>query len=89
MALEVQTTDSMIAEIGALSDGAAARSRLRELWPDLQFSLCSEDDIVEEVVPVGETDAFMLYLLDGNDHCLRLTSNREAATGVVLAEKVE
>lgn len=89
MAIDVQVTDKMIGVIDAFADGVAARERLREGWPELQFSLCSEDDVPDELAPVGETTAFRLYLLDGNGHCLHLTSDRDAATGLVLAEKME
>lgn len=84
-----QAVKEIAASVGDLTDGPAARQSLREAYPHLQFSLCSEDDINEDLEPVGETAGFFLYLLDGHDHCLRLTSDPEMATGVVLAEKME
>jgi hypothetical protein len=87
MALDVQALAQMMGIIGDLDDGGAARQLLREAFPGFQFPLCSEDDIVDELEPVGETPAFRLYFLDGQGHCLRLTSDAVSATGVVLAAK--
>jgi len=36
-----------------------------------------------------ESVAFNLYLVDGREHCLRFTTESEAATGVVIAEVIE
>lgn len=89
MALDVEALTQMKGMIGDLDDGEAVRRLLRESYPGFQFPLCSEDDIVDDLEPVGETAAFLLYLLDGQGHCLRLTSDPDSATGVVLAAKEE
>jgi len=82
-----------VAEIAGIIGGGQERHKvvehLRASYPALQFSSCSEDDITEDVEPAAVTEAFELYLLDGSGHCLRLTGDPEAATGLVLAEKVE
>jgi hypothetical protein len=33
-----------------------------------------------------EHDRFNLYLIDGREHCLKLTNDTETATGLVVAE---
>ncbi len=58
---------------------------LRSAWPGMHFSYCMDDDICG-VEPVRELPGFNLYLVDGREHCLSLTGNPEAATGLVLAE---
>ncbi len=58
---------------------------LREEFNDVHFTYCSEDDIPNNE-PVLEQGAFNLYLIDGREHCLCLTSDFENATGVVVAE---
>ena len=60
-------------------------SALRESFPDLHFSHCLEDD-VGAATPTLTGETFALYLIDGRDHCLRLTTDPEAATGILLAE---
>ena len=58
---------------------------LRETYRDMHLTWCMDDDIgIGE--PVRRETGFNLYLVDGRDHCMRLTNDPEAATGVVLAE---
>ena len=63
-------------------------STLRKEFPEVHFTYCSDDDIID-AHPAQTFDNFNLYLVDGNDHCLKFTSNVEAATGVVIAEVYE
>ena len=58
---------------------------LRNDYPQLHFTYCSEDDIPNNE-PVSEHELFNLYLVDGREHCLCLTRDFENATGVVVAE---
>ncbi|MGR9051704.1 MAG: DUF6129 family protein [Gammaproteobacteria bacterium] len=60
-------------------------SQLREEYPDMHFTYCSDDDIPNDN-PLVERDGFNLYLVDGREHCLCLTNDLEHATGVVVAE---
>ena len=63
-------------------------SALREAFTGLHFTYCMDEDIgVEE--PVLRASGFNLYLVDGRGHCMRFTTDREAATGMVLAEVEE
>ncbi len=66
----------------------AVVSGLREAWPDLHFTYCLDDDIINGK-PVLERDGFNIYLVDGREHCLCLTNDYETATGVVLAEVID
>lgn len=58
---------------------------LRAVWPGMHFSYCMDDEICG-VAPVRELQGINLYLVDGREHCLSLTSNPQIATGLVLAE---
>lgn len=60
-------------------------SALRENFDDVHFTYCSDDD-VGAADPYLEDAGFNLYLVDGRDHCLTLTRDPEAATGVLLTE---
>ena len=40
---------------------------------------------VISIAPVEKRKAFNVYLVDGREHCLRLTTDYKVATGVVLA----
>jgi len=63
-------------------------SVLRKEFTDIHFTYCCDDDILD-AIPIQAFDAFNIYLVDGNDHCLKFTSNLEIATGVVLAEIID
>ncbi len=63
-------------------------SGLREKWPKLHFTYCTEDDI-HTGSPIVETDTYSLYLVDSSDHCLALTSDPANATGLVIAEHID
>lgn len=66
----------------------AAVSELRNKWPDIHFTYCSDDDVCGPA-SVRESEKFSMYLIDSRDHCLSFTSNPEIATGLVLAEHEE
>ncbi|MDG4563143.1 MAG: DUF6129 family protein [Candidatus Competibacter sp.] len=66
----------------------AALSHLRQVYPGLYFTHCLDDDI-NDVEPVLRGTSINLYLVDGRQHCLRLTEDFQAATGVVLAVTTE
>jgi len=58
---------------------------LRAAWPGVHFSYCMDDEICG-VNPVRQLQGLNVYLVDGREHCMRLTGNPEIATGLVLAE---
>lgn len=58
---------------------------LRASHPDIHFTYCSDDDIVN-AKPVLERETFNIYLVDGREHCLCLTNDHDIASGLVLAE---
>jgi hypothetical protein len=62
----------------------AALSHLRQVYPGLYFTHCLDDDI-NDAEPVLRGAGINLYLVDGRQHCLRLTEDFQKATGVVLA----
>ncbi|ALG66999.1 DUF6129 family protein [Beggiatoa leptomitoformis] len=65
----------------------ATITTLRQSYPHLHFTYCMDDDI-NTPKPVLERQGFNVYLIDGREHCLKLTSHFETATGLVLAEVV-
>lgn len=63
----------------------ALLSVLKQAWPDLRFTLCSDDDMPARMPPALQRERFNLYLLGGGEHCLSLTTDFDQAIGVVLA----
>ncbi|MFZ1828187.1 MAG: DUF6129 family protein [Candidatus Competibacteraceae bacterium] len=67
----------------------AALSRLRQAYPGVHFTDCLDDDIIHGAEPALQGAGINLYLVDGRQHCLRLTDDLQNATGVVLAVTTE
>lgn len=63
----------------------AAVTELRNKWPEIHFTYCSDDDVCGPQA-VRESEGFSMYLIDSREHCLNFTSSTEIATGLVLAE---
>lgn len=80
-----ETLDSILSEIEHGAAGDVLLSALRARFPDVHFTLCADDD-VGAVVPHRTAAGFNVYLVDGRDHCLKLTTEPAAATGLVLGE---
>ena len=60
-------------------------SHLRRSFPGVHFSICSDDDMPPRLSPAAGNAYCQLYYVDSSDHCLRLTTDAEAATGLVVA----
>lgn len=71
------------ASLPALDDAGLAT--LRQAWPGLHFTLCSDNDVPARLPPVLEQPGFNLYLINGSEHCLNLTNDPALAIGVVIA----
>jgi hypothetical protein len=59
---------------------------LKQMWPELRFTLCNDDDMPARLPPALKRAKFNLYLVSGSEHCLSLTDDPLQAIGVVLAE---
>lgn len=75
---------SSAAAMRELNEGSPAT--LKQSWPDLRFTLCSDDDMPARMSPALRCERFNLYLLGGGEHCLSLTDDPLQAIGVVLAQ---
>jgi hypothetical protein len=68
--------------------GEVVVAELRQAYPAVHFTYCMDDD-VQGPEPFLSRPGLNLYLVDGREHCLKLTGHPEAATGLVLAEVLE
>ncbi len=82
--------ETMLTEVAVMIDShgvdSALQENLRQTFPGVRFTLCSEDDI-HAGKPVVTKEGFDIYLVGNSEHCLTLTNDFAAATGVVIAEK--
>ena len=56
---------------------------LRTRFPGLPITQCPADDVSDEPFRTGEY--FDLHWLDTRDHCPKITSDSQVATGLLLA----
>jgi len=59
--------------------------RLRAAFPGTHITVCGEDDIPPRLPAAAEGAACLLYYVDAQEHCLKLTTDAEAASGIVVA----
>ncbi|OGS92472.1 MAG: hypothetical protein A2061_09605 [Gallionellales bacterium GWA2_59_43] len=78
----VQIADALVA-LGTLNDDAV--TDLKQSWPDLRFTLCSDEDMPARMPPALQRAGFNLYMVGGGEHCISLTTDPEQAIGVVVA----
>jgi hypothetical protein len=81
-------TDIEIQELEALfvagRDDAQTVADYRRRFPGRTLTRCEESDMGPEE-PFRQWAALNLYLVDGRNHCWRITRDPGTATGVVLA----
>lgn len=58
----------------------------RQKFPGVSLTRCDAQDMSGED-PYHEYPQFNLYLVDGRDHCWRLTGDPASATGIVVAAR--
>jgi hypothetical protein len=66
-------------------DYAGLQQALRGEFTGMHITVCGEDDIPPRLSAVAENDLCQLYFVDASEHCLKLTSDAEAASGIVVA----
>ncbi len=79
--------DAVLAYVAAspLRTYEALVQALRETYPGRHISVCSEDDVSPRLSPAAENKVCQIYYVATGDHCLSLTNDVAAATGIVVA----
>ncbi|KIZ34678.1 MULTISPECIES: hypothetical protein [Rhodopseudomonas] len=85
MALSNDDLGKLEALLGSAEADAAALTTLRQQLPGLSLTRCDASDMDCEQ-PFREYPKFSLYLVDGTDHCWRLTTDPARATGLVVVQ---
>lgn len=79
---DVATRTAALAAAGGYEELLAS---LRNAFPGIHISVCGEDDVPPRLPPAAENAVCRLYYVDANEHCLKLTNDAEAASGIVVA----
>ena len=58
---------------------------LRETFPGIHFSVCSDDDVPPRLAPAAEGPVCRLYYVDSRSHCLSFAAEATGATGLLVA----
>jgi hypothetical protein len=83
--ISTEQVNAIMAKIETMGLNDWTISELRQQYQPIHFTYCMDDDLPNNT-PVIERKDFNLYLIDGREHCLCLTNDYEAATGIVVAE---
>jgi hypothetical protein len=86
--IDTELAEAIAERVGTQALGEQTAVMLRAEFPELHFTYCFDDDI-HGGKPVIQRPGFNLYLVDGREHCLCLTTDAAVATGVVVAEVVD
>ena len=83
-------TPLQLVQVGEIILLSSRIDRLRERFPQLHFTECSEDDVSPRHRPALSLDSHDLYLVTGaTGECLKLTNDFKKATGVLVAAKAD
>ena len=63
---------------------AADEADLRRQFPGVRITVCSDDDIPARVPAVSETSAARFYYIDARERCVKLSTDAEFASGIVV-----
>ena len=83
--ISTEQVNAIVSKIEALGVDETTVSALRQQYRPIHFTYCMDDDLPNNT-PVIEHKDFNIYLIDGREHCLCLTSDYDVATGIVIAE---
>lgn len=78
-----EAIDATLATAAADPEAVAA---LRKIAPGVHAIRCDKTDIQDET-PFRSYENCDLFLIDGRDHCVKITSDPTVATGLVVAPK--
>lgn len=80
----LQTVLNAVDSHASLDDEMLGRI-LREGFSGIHFSLCSDDDMPSRIPFAAENRQCRLYYVTSRDHCLSLTNDADAASGLAVA----
>jgi hypothetical protein len=83
--IDSATLDSILGAVSPRLTFDDLARQLRAAFPDIHVTVCAEDDVPPRLTPAAENEHCYLYYVDANEHCLKLTTDAESATGIAVA----
>ena len=75
----------VLAGVAAAVTPAANQAELRRQFPGVPITVCSDDDIPALLTAVHETPVARFYYVEASsEHCVRLSTDAETASGIVV-----
>lgn len=82
-ALLADVLDRVAAQAGVSDERLLGN--LREDFPGVHFSVCSDDDMPTRMSPAAQNAVCCLYYVSSGGRCLSLSADAESASGLVVA----
>ena len=86
MSLDSRYLQAIDAALETAAADHATLTALRLASPGIAITRCDAADVQDET-PFRQYANCALYLIDGRDHCWKITQDPTCATGLVLAPK--
>lgn len=86
MSIALELFEAIDATLATAAADPAAVAALRKIAPGVHAIRCDKTDIQDET-PFRSYENCDLFLIDGRDHCVKITSDPAVATGLVVAPK--
>jgi hypothetical protein len=80
MSISAELFEQVVAAVTPAADEA----ELRRQFPGLRITVCSDDDLPARLTAVRETSAARFFFIDAGEHCVKLSSDAETASGIVV-----
>ena len=74
----------LLQRVAAAVTPTADQVALRQQFPGVPITVCSDDDIPALLKPARETAAARFYYVDAREHCVKLSTDAETASGIVV-----
>jgi hypothetical protein len=80
MSISAELFEQVVAAVTPAADEAELRRR----FPGVRITVCSDDDLPARLTAVRETAAARFFFIDAGEHCVKLSSDAETASGIVV-----
>ena len=74
----------LLQRVAAAVTPAADEVELRQKFPGVRITVCSDDDIPAKLEAVHETAVARFYYFDASEHCVKLSNDAGSASGIVV-----
>ena len=77
-------SDELLERVAVVVTPDADQADLRRQFPGVRITVCSDDDIPARLEAVRETAAARFYYFDASGHCVKLSTDADSASGIVV-----